>query len=365
MRVLIKEVQEGCILSEDVIGSSGRAIVQKKTVLTSELLEVLKAFLIPELEVEKTLSSGHPFIPNEILLDDEEVRREENEEPRELTFTELFLQASRSFKKEFRSWQSGLPVDVTKVRSIIFPLIEKIDHNQADLFQLHHFSTEEDYLYQHAVAVGLISSFISKKLGFNKGEIVQVALAGTLSDCGMAKLSEGILNKRTPLTQEEYQEVKNHPTYSYRLIQSTPFIREAGKIAIFQHHERLDGSGYPLGEKGQKIHQYAKIIGVADTFHAMTSQRLYRKKQSPFKVLEMMLQDLFGQFDIASIRALQAGIMNISIGSLVKLSNGQEAEILFIDDNAPTRPLVKVLPTAEIIHLQRNRMIFIDEVKIP
>lgn len=363
MRVNIKELQVGCILSEEVIGSSGRAIIQKKTVLTTELLEILRAFLIKEVEVEKTLSTGLPFIPNEVIETEEEEGYGEKETQRELSFTELFLQASGNFKREFHSWQSGLPVDVTKVRAIIVPLIEKSEHHQTELFQLYHFSTEDDYLYQHAIAVGLISYYISKKVGLNKGEAVQVALAGCLCDCGMAKLSAGILNKRSPLTKEEYVEVKNHPTYSYRLIQSTPLIRKAGKIAIYQHHERLDGSGYPLGEKGHKIHRYAKIIGVADTFHAMTSERLYRKKQSPFKVLEMMIQDLFGQFDISSLRALQAGIMNISIGSIVKLSNEQEAEILFIEESAPTRPLVKICGTDEIINLQKNRVLFIDEVK--
>lgn len=360
MRVKIKELQEGCILSEDVISWTNRPIVQKKTVLTNELLEILHAFLIKDVAVERMLVNGTPFIPSELIEEEKESEKESNK--KEESFTDYFLQAVQQYKKEFQSWQAGTTVDISKIRNIIIPLIEKSETRSSDLFTLHHLSTENEYLFQHSIAVGLISGFIGKKLNYNKGDIAQLAVAGCLSDCGMAKIPSNILNKKDALTRDEFEEVKQHPTYSYKMIQNATLLRDGAKISIFQHHERLDGSGYPLGEKDQKIHPFAKIIAVADTFHAMTSQRLYRKKQSPFKVLEMIIQDNFGKFDIASIRALQAGIMNFSIGSKVKLSNGQVAEILFIEEKSPTRPLIKLIHSEEIIHLEKNRQLFIDEI---
>lgn len=362
MRVKIKELKEGCILTEEVFSRTSRPIIPNKTVLTKELIEYLQAFLIKDVKVQKTLVNGIPFIPSETIEEDNNKKEIETEKERELTLSELFLQSVRDYKKEFSAWQSGLPLDITKVRSIILPLIEKLDGNESHIFNLHHLSTEKEYLYQHSIAVGLLSAFIGKKLNYSKGDIVQLALAGCLADCGMAKITATLLNKTSSLSASEFEEIKNHPTYSYRMIQNSSLLRDAAKLGIFQHHERLDGSGYPLGEKIDKIHPFAKIIAVADTFHAMTSARLYRKKQSPFKVLEMILQDNFGKFDIPVIKALQSGIMNFSIGSKVKLSDGQVAEILFIEDHSPTRPLVQLLDTQEIIHLDKNRNIFIEEV---
>lgn len=361
MRVRVKELQEGCILSADVISLTNRPIIPNKTILTAELIEFLNAFLVKEVKVQKTLVNGMPFIPTEILEDETESNVSDNVET-SVSLSEAFLQASKEYKKEFHSWQSGLPLEITKVRNILLPLIEMIETSSGDLFSLHHLSNENEYLFQHSVAVGLLSAFIGKKLNYNKGDIVQLALAGCLADCGMAKISPNILNKKGALTSNEFEEIKNHPTYSYKMIQGNSLLRDASKIGIFQHHERLDGSGYPLGERDQKIHTFAKIIAVADTFHAMTSARLYRKKQSPFKVLEMIIQDNFGKFDLTAIKALQSGIMNFSIGSKVKLSNGQTAEILFIEEKSPTRPLIKITETQEIIHLEKKRDVFIDEI---
>jgi len=339
---------------------TNRPIIPDKTVLTDELIEILNAFLISDVKVHKTLVNGMAFIPAEVV--EEKAKKEVKETEKQETLSESFLEAVRDYKKEFSAWQAGLPLDITKIRAIILPLIEKFDRNIGELFSLHHLSTEKEYLFQHSIAVGLLSAFIGKKLNYQKGDIVQLALAGCLADCGMAKIPSHLLNKSGALTSAEFEEIKNHPTYSYKMVQGSPLLRDASKIGVFQHHERLDGSGYPLGEKSEKIHSFAKIIAVADIFHAMTSARLYRKKQSPFKVLEMIIQDNFGKFDIPAIKALQSGIMNCSIGSKVRLSDGQIAEILFIEEKSPTRPLVKILKSEEIIHLEKNRDIFIEEI---
>lgn len=355
MLVKVEELTEGCIVDKDVYSLTNRPIVPENTVLTDKLISFLKAFLIKEVHIKKYLVDGKPFNPDILIQEESKVA-----DKTKMSLIETFLTSVNEFKKEFNSWRAGAQVNVARIREIILPLLENL--KREDLFKLHHFSTEKEYLYQHSIAVGLLSAFIGEKIGYGKGDIVQLAVAGCLCDCGMAKIEESIINKSTALTERDFEEIKKHPGYSYRMIQNSPLIKEGAKIAIFQHHERLDGSGYPLGEKDAKIHPFAKIFAVSDTFHAMTSERVYRKKQSPFKVLEMMLQDNFGKFDIVSLNALQSLLINFSIGSTVKLTNGQFAEILFIHEKSPTRPLVKILDTEEIINLERNREIFIEEV---
>lgn len=359
LRISVERLKEDCVIAKDIFSLTNTPIIREKTVITNEHIRVLKAFLIKEVEIESTLVNGETFSS---LETDANLQQGELSLEGKSDFIKLFLQATKNYKIEFRKWQSGIQVDITKIRSFFIPLVEAMEKTNESIFSLHHYSTKENYLYHHPIAVGLISGNIARKLNYSKGDSIQIALAGCLADCGMAKIDQKIINKKASLTREEFEEIKKHPIYSYKMLEKTQFLKDEAKLAIYQHHERLNGSGYPHGEKGDKIHPYAKIIAVADVFHAMTSERLYKSKQSPFKVLEMMLEDYFGQFDIASIRQLSSVIMNFSIGSKVQLSDGRIAEILFIDQKHPARPLVKVKNTEEIIQLEKERQLYIQQI---
>ncbi len=358
LRVRTKFLEEGCILAQDIICMTNNPIMLKKTVITRDLLEVLRAFLVPEVSVEKNLIDGKPFVPKEVIDEEQEVSMATT------SFSSHYLTAVQTYKRLFKNVQAGSPLDITKVRGFLLPLLDKALENSSEIFQIHHYSTKAEYLYHHAVSVAILSGFIGKKMNLDKGDIVQVALAGCLSDIGMAKISPNILDKKTGLTFTEFEEIRRHPEYGFSMIQKTgnTMVKDTVKIAILQHHERINGTGYPRGNKGQSLHLFSKIVAVADVYHAMTSERVYRKKHSPFKVLEMIMQDDFGKFDLQVINALMSGILNFSIGNRVKLSNGYIGEILFIDSNYPTRPLINIKDNNEIIHLEKRRDLFIEEV---
>jgi HD-GYP domain-containing protein (c-di-GMP phosphodiesterase class II) len=357
LRVKLSEVIDGCILATDVYSRTNLPIIPKKTVITNMHISVLEAFNVGEVEIERVLINGVPFQTNEIETDEVDA----NAIVDQLGFVGLFLKSVTKFKREFQSWQSGLPVDIANIRVILLPLLEKIETYPHEVFNLHRYSTKDTYHYQHPIVVGLLSGFIGMKMHLEKGDWLQVALAGCLADCGMAKINPAIVFKNAPLTLQEYLEVKKHPVYSYKMVRNISVLRKAVKIAILEHHERLDGSGYPFGES-EKIPLFAKIIGIADIFHAMTSERLYRNKQSPYKVLEMVLEENFGKFDISILKILTMAIVDFSTGDRVRLSNGKVAEVLFVDEKTPTRPLIKLQDTEEILQLSQNRQIFIESV---
>lgn len=354
MNIHIADLKPGCILAEDIFKSTNRPIMKANTVISSEHIEFLKAFLIDQLEIENTLIDGSQFVQT-IEISNNTI--DETKTP----FFEKFLQSVQLYKKEFISWQSGLSVDISNVRNLLLPLLDDLEGVSKELFSLYHLSNKMEYIYQHSVAVAVISALIAKKMGYSYGNVVQVALAGCLSDAGMAKINERLLHKAEPLTEEEFNEVKNHTKYSLSMIPEHTLLKKETRLAIFQHHERIDGSGYPLGNVDNMIHSFAKIIAVADTFHAMTSERLYRKKQSPFRVIEKIQQDHFGKFDLIVVQTLCNAILQFTTGSIVKLSNGEKAEIMFIEGNS-TRPLVKIIEDNNILELERNRHLFIEEV---
>ncbi|WP_409299420.1 HD-GYP domain-containing protein [Peribacillus sp. SCS-26] len=351
----VSDIQPGCILAKDITGKTNRPIIPKKTVLTGKHIEWIKAFLINEVSVERMLISGQPFTPSRII-------HEEGEIAGGTSFSEDYLNAVSSYKKLFMGWQAGAHLDVTKVRELFIPLLHTFLELKHEIFYLHHYSVKEDYLYHHAIASGLICGYIGRELGYNSGDIIQAALAGCLSDCGMSKITASIIHKQNSLTASEFEEVRKHPALGYKMVKDSSFLKDGAKLAIAQHHERLDGSGYPVQNMGQKLHPFSKIAAVADVYHAMTSERIYRKKESPFKVLEMIRQDCFGKYDLTVLQTLMRGIERHLTGNKVKLSNGFSAEVLFVERNVPTRPLIKYDHTGEIVNLEQNRDLFIQEV---
>ncbi|MBO0998256.1 HD domain-containing protein [Bacillus sp. SD075] len=158
------------------------------------------------------------------------------------------------------------------------------------------------------------------------------------------------------------EEIHAHPIFSYKMIKDSSIIKDLVKIAVLEHHGRLDGTGYPKGVKTKPMNLFSKIIAVADVFHTMTSERTYRRKQSAFKVLERILHDDFGKFDIGVVKTLLSSFANFSIGSMVKLNNGFIAEIIFIDAGSQTRPVIKVMDSEQIINLGINRKLYIEEI---
>ncbi|MGM0843328.1 MAG: HD-GYP domain-containing protein [Bacillota bacterium] len=360
MKIKTREVEEGCILNQDIMGRTSLPIIPKKTVIQDIHIKVLHSFHIEEVFVEKMKSDGTPFYPNQVIEDEEE----KIERPKKLKgdFLNLYLNKVQEFKAEFKNWQSGVPISISKIRSIILPLLELVEENPKNISHLHQYTSKIDYIYHHPLAVGLMSGLIAKRLGMDTGKQIQVTLAGVLADCGMSKIQVSILTKETALTESQFKEIKMHPVYSYKMVKDISLLKPETKLAIFQHHERLDDSGYPTGENKEKIHQFSKIIAVADVFHAMTSERMYRSRQLPFQVLEQIKEDHFGKFDIQAVQALIETIADLSIGTTIRLSNGEVGEVMFITRENPTRPLIQSNTTKTIVDLAKRRDLFIEEV---
>ncbi|KGP92695.1 phosphohydrolase [Pontibacillus chungwhensis BH030062] len=360
MRVHPGQLIPGCIVMSNVMGKTNSPIVSKNTVVKPIHITILHKFLIEEVEVGQKLSNGSPFLPKKVQEEPEgDVTVQELERT---DFRDQYLYAVQSYKKMFQQWQAGLGIDISAVRRVIVPLIEQVSQHKNEVYSLHHYTSKHDYFYHHGVAVALLSALIAEQLQYSKGEQIQVGIAGFLSDCGMSKIDEKITLKKGPLTSYEYNEIKKHPTYSYRLVEKVPALKNEVRLGVLQHHERLDGSGYPLGISSNKLHKFGKIIAVADLYHAMTSERVYRSKQSPFKVLEELLQQQFGKFDPTVIQKLVQSMTSLSSGMKVRLSNNQIAEIVFIESKHPTRPMVRLHHSDEIIHLKYHRDLYIEEI---
>lgn len=352
--VRVDELRLGKVVAEDIFANTQYPIVFKNTQITHEHLHVFNAFSIANILVFKD------ELDEEAVIENEEITTVAT--PQLNTFEKYYIEAIQQFKREFNNWEAGAKIDLPKIRGMMIPLVDRVLENRSYIFDLNSYSNPKDYLYHHCIATGLISAIIVQKLGYDRAMATQMALAGTLADCGMSRIPVRIRDKKTSLTSDEFSEVRRHPHHSHLMVKDLSALKDTMKEAIYQHHERLDGSGYPNGDRIGSISNFAQVIAVADVFHAMTSERLYRSKESPFKVIEMIKESEFGKFDIKVVQALMDLVVDLPIGTKIELSNLESGEVMFINRYAPTRPLVKLLRTGEIIDLSTKRNFHISRV---
>nr|WP_233711585.1 HD-GYP domain-containing protein [Lederbergia citrisecunda] len=341
------------------MGRTNNPIIPADTVLTENHLEVLKTFLIKEVDIENKLENGELFrgLGTEDSVSSSQVNTLSTH-----SFLEYYGQAVEQYKKEFLSWQSGLGINISNIRGFLLPLYEKAQENKDWIRKIHRYSKKEEYFYHHPIAVALIASFIAKGLGYDNGQCLQIALAGCLADCGMAKINESTFMNTRTLNEQEWNEIKKHPIHSYQMVKNISLLKSETKIAILQHHERIDGSGYPMREMGKRVQTQSQIIAIADIYHAMTAERPYKNMQSPFKSLQVMEEDQFGKLHISILKVLISAIASLPVGTTVKLSDGQFGKIIYVKQDALLRPLVKILDTGEILDLEKNRNLHIDSI---
>lgn len=236
---------------------------------------------------------------------------------------------------------TGREIDPEKVNKVSDSIIARINENRDIVSSINQLRSVDEYTYTHCVNVSLLCMLIGKWLRFDFYKVKNLVHAGFLHDIGKGKIAPELLNKPGALTKDEFEEIKKHPVYGFKLAEAMYGLDDSILKGILMHHEREDGSGYPFGVKGPQIHEFAKIIAVADIYDAMTSNRAYREKESPFEVFELMEKDSFGVLDPKITSVFLSNIAAYYIGDFVKLNTGDIGEIIYINPSHISQPIVK------------------------
>ena len=219
--------------------------------------------------------------------------------------------------------------------------------------------------------VAALSVRLAIELKFNERRSLALGMCALVHDIGMLTVPDEVLGKPT-LSTEEFQTLRNHPFESQRMVnQFGGEFGWMGKVAV-QVHERQDGSGYPLGLKGDEIHETAQIIGLADTYEAMTHPRADRKARVTYNALSEIIDVRNSLFNPDHIRALIRIVSIFPLGSLVKLNNGCIGRVVGVNRLYPTRPLMEILIDSQggmldqptILDLGEEPMIYIVDPAI-
>ncbi|RKN86016.1 HD-GYP domain-containing protein [Paenibacillus ginsengarvi] len=345
--ISVSQLKIGDKVIEDVVTKMGNVLLKKGFNVSQREHDILRAFLIPSVTIESRETEP------EAADKAEELKQEET------PFTAEYDKMLQLLKKVYKDAMSSPEFPILDIRTRLEQLIAKIEHYNVLTFTPRMLGTE-DYLFHNSIMVSLTSYLLAKWHGFQSKDWIPIALGGLLHDVGNAKVDAAILSKPSKLTNAEVEEMRRHTLYGYTMLKSIPSLNDGAKLCVLQHHERDDGSGYPMGVKGEKIHPYAKVVAVADVFHAMTSNRTYKKAESPYLVLEQVQKESFGKLDPTIVSTFINKVTQFHNGTVVRLSDNRAGEIIFTDRANPTRPMVNVSGT--IINLAVDRTLFIQEV---
>jgi HD-GYP domain-containing protein (c-di-GMP phosphodiesterase class II) len=222
------------------------------------------------------------------------------------------------------------------------------------------YGSGSDTIYRHGVNVTALSTILGKWVGLNGAQLNLLTYAAILHDFGKIKVDKRILDKPGALTTKEFNEIKAHPTIGYNYIKEIPFLDKAVSYGVLMHHERTDGSGYPLGLKEDKIHQFAKIIAIADVFDAVNSNRVYKKSKGPFEALEIIKKESLGKLDYEYCNIFLNHVVNYYMGENVMLNTKKICKIIQVDVNNLARPFL--LDDTGFIDLKQRKDLVIEKL---
>lgn len=234
--------------------------------------------------------------------------------------------------------------------SITNDLMDAIDSNNAIAIDIGELKTSDEYTFKHSVDVATISMILAKQQGLSRKEIYEIGISGLLHDVGKTKVPLEILNKPSKLDDDEFEVMKQHSVFGYRMIKDKGEFSNDISLGVLQHHEKINGTGYPMGVKEKQISPYARIISVADIYDALITERPYKQAFSKRDAVEMIMS-MTGELDINAMRSFLESMILYPVGSIVELSNGEKAKVVKNSPHYILRPTVVGVKSGKVYDL--------------
>lgn len=338
-------LKPGMTVHEDVFNSLGVLILNRDT-------------LLDRWQIEKVLVNGIDKIRVRLTENDSLYAVQEEDIPSVYDYGKI-----KAFKEKYEAKVDevthiikeigrGVAVDVQTVSQISRHIIKEFSTVSEVINYLHLARPLDDYTYSHSLNVSLMSIIIAKWLNLSDEETDELATAGLLHDIGKTKIPQRLLQKPGKLTTSEFEEVKKHTVLGYMMMDSIIDATINMKYSVLMHHEKIDGSGYPIGSLDESIPLFPKIVAIADIYDAMTSNRSYRNRMCPFEVIRNFEMQTFGKLDTRVLTVFLKNIANSYVNDFVELNSGEMCEVVYINPNRIWQPIVR--SGEEFIDLSRD-----------
>lgn len=336
------ELTEGMVTLTDTFSTTGKLILQKNTVITKSIINMLVNNDVIFVDVAEDDDAISLSDTNENSIFNAEINLES------ITNTPDYKMFKRRYEKQITNISEHIndivnrnaPVDADVLLSCTTNILKSTQSPLSIFTMLSTLKDYDDSTFNHSLNVSLICNIFARWLGLSSSEIELLTLCGLLHDVGKLLIPNEIIKKPGKLTEQEFKIIKTHPQKGYELLKKRKADLHV-QYAALMHHEKCDGSGYPLGMVDNQIDWVAQIITIADIYEAMTSNRVYRGALSPFSVINMFEEDGLKKYNPKFLLTFLEHVVNSYMNCKVKLSNGVEGDIVYINKVSLSKPLIK------------------------
>lgn len=321
-RIHLDHLQPGMIIARTVVGVDGLALLTKNTRLTEMYIARLKKLGLGSIYIKDAM--GDVEVP-EIIS--EQVRRS-------LTST---------LNNSIKELSSGKTIDMRPLKKSVNLLLDNIISQHDALIQLEEIRTYDDYVFLHSINVAVFAIMTGQTLGYTESQLSELGLGALLHDIGMISIDPAVLYKAGPLTPQENDQIRAHAQIGFNMLRTYRDVSTKSMHIAFQHHERMDGQGYPRGLQGGQILDYARIVSIVDTFDALISDRPHRTGRTTTDALTVIRKLAGACFDPEIIEAFAANVALYPMNSLVRLNTGHTAVVAAVNRYRLNSPVIRVI----------------------
>lgn len=331
--VSVSRLQEGMRLGKKIYNDDGLVLLADGVELNSSLIRRLNRMDI-----------GYVYVEDQAT---------EDVEIPELLHDETRSEALKAIRGQFQemSHSSGIMKGFyhlgKKFSGVMDNILDDLASQEDPMIMLHDMNTADNYLYVHSLNVCLYTLVLGIAHGYSKSELKVLGLGALLHDIGKTQIPTRIVHKPGKLDDEEFRIMQSHTEIGFRILKDEPNIPLLAAHCALQHHERINGTGYPRKLKGDEIHEYAKWLGVADSYDAMTSNRVYKKAMLPHQAVEALYVGSGTLYEQKQLELFRDRVAIYPLGVSVALSNGYRGVVVKVDPSTPHRPVIRVLEGPE------------------
>ena len=339
MRIVqIAQLDEGDIIAKDIISFDGGILLKKNT----RFREVFRKKL-----VERNIT--------DVYIDDE---LSKGIEPQQIISEQLRETVTSDIKKEFQKLEHNVMLDIDVIKNVSEMLLCEMQGKEL-IWEMQDLKVNDFYTYEHCISVAILAGLVCKKMNLAIKQQQEIVVGALIHDIGKIIIPKDVLNKPGRLTKEEYELIKTHAEIGYKMIKDNEQLSAVSKLIVLCHHEREDGSGYPLG-KGEELHIGSKIVAACDLYHALISDRCYRQGLPLNEVVSIAQKEKIN----AEVRKIiECCLAFYPVGALVLLNNEKIAIVEKNYSSNISHPLVNVIYDLRT-HSKENYKLNLKESKI-